>query len=337
MAVTRKDVALRAGVSPAVVSFVLNPGSRPVAPETRERVLAAIADLGYRPNALAQALRRGGSRTLGLVQPDQTNPFFGELSQALENHALQHGYSLLVGTSADEEEREVRYVQTFLDRQVDGLILVDSGAPRALDIAAHSDIPFVLVDRVAEIPSYSSVRTDGRAGARQATEHLLTLGHTRIGCIAGTSTLYGDERVDGWREALTMAGLPAQLLARGAFSRKAGMVCAKELVELGATALLACSDVQAVGALAYCRESNLSVPHDVSVVGFDGTDLALYAAPALTVVQQPIEELGRLALECLIERINDDEAQPRQDILPTQLVVRESTAPYTPRSSRSLP
>ncbi len=242
-----------------------------------------------------------------------------------------------MGTSADEEEREVRYVQTFLDRQVDGLILVDSGAPRALDIAAHSDIPFVLVDRVAEIPSYSSVRTDGRAGARQATEHLLTLGHTRIGCIAGTSTLYGDERVDGWREALTMAGLPAQLLARGAFSRKAGMVCAKELVELGATALLACSDVQAVGALAYCRESNLSVPHDVSVVGFDGTDLALYAAPALTVVQQPIEELGRLALECLIERINDDEAQPRQDILPTQLVVRESTAPYTPRSSRSLP
>ena len=329
MPVTRKDVAERAGVSPSVVSFVLNPGMRPVAAKTRDRVLAAIDELGYRPNAIAQALRRGGTSTIGLVQPDQTNPFFGELGRAIEDRALPRGYALLVGSTADDAAREIRYVQTFLDRKVDGLILIDSGAPTAVETALASGIPVVFVDRVAHIPGQVSVATDGRAGARVAVDHLVGLGHTRIACIAGPEPLHADERVEGWRTGLHEAGLSDDLLARGSFTRDAGVAAAERIVLRGATAILACSDVQAVGAITYCRSAGLRVPEDVSVIGFDGTALAQHTYPALTVVQQPIEELGRVALERLIERMNSPDLPPTLDVLPTRLVVRDSTAPRT--------
>ncbi len=331
MAVTRADVAHRAGVSPAVVSYVLRPGMRPVADATRERVLAAIEELGYRPNAIAQALRRGPTQSIGLLVPDHTNPFFGELARAVEDIAFQEDYVLLMGSTADDCAREARYVRAFVDRQVDALLLVAARSHPELGAAVGAGIPVVVLDRVPEGTGVSTVRSDGVQGAELAVDHLVALGHERIGIVAGPQDLVvADDRLLGWRAALRRAGLPhdERLVAHGAFSRAGGAAAAVALLgRTDVTAMFVSSDVQAAGALTACAERGLAVPRDLSVVSFDGTELAPYTQPALTVVQQPIAQIAGTAMRRLLARIAAPATPASDDVLDTRLVVRGSTGP----------
>ncbi|WP_181727607.1 LacI family DNA-binding transcriptional regulator [Streptomyces sp. PT12] len=338
MAVTRAEVARLAGVSPAVVSYVLRPGLRPVSRETREKVLAAVEELGYRPNAIAQALRAGPTQTLGLLVPDHVNPFFSQLTRAVENAAFGRGYVLLSGSTADDQDRETRYIRAFVDRKVDALLLIAAQSHPELDAAVDAGIPTVVLDRVPDGVRVSTVRSDGLNGSRIGVEHLISLGHRRVGIVAGPRSLdVADDRVIGWRMALSEAGLPSgdDLIQHAPFSAAGGYRAASDLLaDPEVTALFVSSDVQATGALSACRRLGRSVPADVSLVSFDGTELAPHTNPPLTVIQQPIEAIARGAVDRLMSQMKNPSTEPVHEVLDVALVVQESTA--APRGVSSI-
>lgn len=333
MVVRRKDVAELAGISPAVVSYVLNGGPRKVAPETRERVLAAIEQLGYRPNGIARSLRVNRTMTLGLVVPDTSNPFFAELARAIEEAAFEAGYTLVIGNATENQDRQTTYVRTFLQRQVDGLLLVPAHGPVAcLPELVDSQKPFVVLDRRLETADGADdvpqILADNRGGAQAATEHLLGHGRTQVACIAGPrDVMPTTDRVAGWRRALTRAGLrPANSAVRHVpFGRRAGYQAALDLfADRGPDAVFVASDEQALGVLRALTELGLRCPEDVAVASFDGIAPAAYSVPAITTMAQPFGELARAGLESLLDRLADPDAPATVSVLPVELVARGS-------------
>jgi LacI family transcriptional regulator len=313
--VTRNDVAEYAGVSTAVVSYVVNEGPRKVAPETRNRVLEAIRVLGYRPNATARALRMGTTRTFGLITPDGGNPLFAELAKAIDKEASARGYVVLQTSTDGDPATERAKVVELLHRQVSGLLLV---APTEDPDLGEADVPVVAINRV--LSAASSVRPQYREGARRGVEHLIGHGHRTIGLVIGGRGRR--ERELGWRDALEAAGLDEGPIARTTFSRQGGYDAGKRL--LGATnrptAIFASSDLQAVGVLRAIHEAGLRVPEDIAVVAFDGTAETEYSWPPLTVVRQPLEDLAREAVGRLIDGEDAIEALT----VPTELIIRKS-------------
>lgn len=328
----RKDVAALAGVSPSVVSYVLNGGPRGVAPGTRSKVLAAIEQLGYRPNGIARSLRTSRTMTLGLVIPDSSNPFFAELARAIEEAAFDAGYTLLVGNATEDAGRQTTYIRTFLERQVDGLLLVPAHGPVECLLELRSSIkPCVVLDRrVDRLDGLSQVLVDSRGGAREATRHLLAHGRRAIGCIAGpVDVTTTQDRVAGWRDALVGAGLrPTETAIRHVpFGRAAGYRAACDLLGSGARhpdAIFVASDEQALGALRALAELGMRCPDDVAVASFDGIASSAYAVPALTTMAQPFVQLGRRSIASLITCIADPGVEPEEAVLPVSLVARGS-------------
>lgn len=311
--VTRNDVAEYAGVSTAVVSYVVNEGPRKVAPETRERVLDAIRALGYRPNATARALRMGTTRTFGLITPDGGNPLFAELAKAIDREAAARGYVVLQTSADGDPVTESAKIAELLTRQVSGLVLVAPTADPSLD---DVEVPVIAINRV--LPTVSSVRPAYREGARRGVEHLIEHGHRVIGLVIGGAS--HPERELGWRDALTAAGLPEGPIARAKFSREGGYRAAQTLLEAEPTAIFASSDLQAIGVLRAVHEAGLKVPDDIAVVAFDGTPETEYTWPPLTVVRQPVELVAREAVRRLIDGEDSMEALT----VPTELILRRS-------------
>jgi LacI family transcriptional regulator len=326
--VTRADVARRAGTSTAVVSYVVNDGPRPVAAETRQRVLDAIAELGYRPNRVAQALRGQRSRVLGLIVPDISNPFYAELARIIENCADLYGYTLVLGNSEQDAQRELRYVRTFLDRQVDGLFLISGSSSEEL-MALFSEIavPFILLDRrINYAPNAYLLATDGVAGAMTATNHLLTLGHRRIAALCGPSKM-PSERAKGYIQAMNEAGLEAVLYHSADFDRQSTYELAKEILDRSdrPSALFATFDLAGISVLRAAADCGIDIPGDMAVIGYDNIQEGLYAVPRLTTMAQPTEELGTLATQHLVGLV---EGQIQRTfgmrLITPRLVIRES-------------
>ena len=198
--VKRADVARLARVSPSVVSYVLNGGPRSVSDELRERVLAAVDELGYRPNALASSLRRGSSRTVGLLMPSPVNPFLAELADALEAALLDRGYLVSIGITREDPKRELDNVRALLDRRVDGLILLSSTALATIRRNAEETPPVVVIDHVPKSAGVMSVRVDNGSASAHAVQLLQDLGHTVIACLSGPEEVpTSQERIEGWR------------------------------------------------------------------------------------------------------------------------------------------
>ncbi|GAB2634969.1 LacI family DNA-binding transcriptional regulator [Kribbella swartbergensis] len=317
--VTRNDVAVYAGVSTAVVSYVVNEGPRKVAPETRDRVLEAIRVLGYRPNATARALRIGTTRTLGLITPDGGNPLFAELAKAIDKEASARGYVVLQTSADGDPATEQAKIAELLIRQVSGLLLV---APTEDPDLTEVGIPVVAINRV--LPSASSVRPQYREGARRGVEHLIAHGHRRIGLVigGGRRRTGPSERELGWRDALRQAGFEDGPIARTTFSRQGGHDAGGELLKATKppTAIFASSDLQAVGVLRAIHEAGLRVPEDVAVVAFDGTAETEYSWPPLTVVRQPLEQMARDA----VGRLIDGQQAVEAVTYPADLILRRS-------------
>ena len=313
--VTRNDVAQYAGVSTAVVSYVVNEGPRPVAPETRDRVLEAIRVLGYRPNATARALRMGTTRTFGLITPDGGNPLFAELAKAIDKEAAARGYVVLQTGADGDPATEQSKIAELLIRRVSGLLLV---APTEDPDLSETDIPVIAINRV--LPTVSSVRPQYREGARRGVEHLLEHGHRRIGLVIGGGR--SGERELGWRDALRAAGLEDGPIARTTFSRRGGYDAGRELLAATnrPTAVFASSDLQAVGVLRAIHEAGLRIPDDIAVLAFDGTAETEYSWPPLSVVRQPLERMAREAVSRLIDGQDAVEAVT----YPTDLIIRSS-------------
>jgi LacI family transcriptional regulator len=312
------------------VSYVTN-GSHAVRAETRARVLAAIEELGYRPNALARSLATSRSHTLGLLLPDSSNPYFAELSSAIEDAAFAAGFTVLLGNGDDEVDREMTYVRTFLDRQVDGVIVCPSNDfSHGFDELVAANVPVVSTDRVSRESPLPAVVVDNEGGARMATEHLIGHGRTTFACISGHGDMSPAQgRAAGWKQALEAAGLGVdrELLTFVDFTAQGGWDATRELLERepGIDALFVASDLQAVGALRALADTGRRAGTDVSVIGFDGIRLGEYISPRLTTVAQPFRAISTTVVELMVELIDDPDHPDRTPrILPTRLEIRES-------------
>ncbi|AKJ28001.1 LacI family DNA-binding transcriptional regulator [Caldimonas brevitalea] len=328
---TIKDVAARAGVSVTTVSHVVN-GTRHVSPEGRSRVEQAIRDLGYVPSAVARSLKRNTTRTLGMLIPNSSNPYFAEIVRSVEDRCFGAGYTLLLCNTDDEPRRQGVYLQVLAERRVDGLVVVSSGDDAALpDLLAGLNVPTVLLDREIDALPCDLVETAHLHGGVLATRHLASLGHRRIACIGGPAELApSEQRIAGWRAGLAEAGLgddSAALLWRGDFTSQSGYEALHAILRSPEppTAVFVCNDLMAMGALCAAHESGLRVPDDLSIVGFDDIELARFASPPLTTVAQPKQRIAALAVDMLLERIDGRRQQPRKVMLQPELCVRAST------------
>ena len=327
---TMRDVARVAGVSLGTVSRVINDHAD-VSPELRRKVQEAIRELEYEPNVLARNMRRQRTGTLGIVLPDLTAPFFTELLRQTERAAGDAGFAVLVGNSSGSRDIEGAYLTRFADRGVDGLIFCPSEDVQAVDIPRR--LGLVAIDR--ELQGYDLVSCDHEAGAAAAVEHLFELGHRRIACIAGPSTVsVFRQRLAGYRAVaqptLRELGIaPDTYVQMESLDRQRGLESAHALLaqEPRPTAIFACSDQQAAGVLSACTERGLRCPEDVSVIGFDDIPLAAMTTPRLSTVRQPIEAIADAAVAQVLTRIESREAAPQRRILPGQLRLRQSTAP----------
>ena len=318
--VTRADVARYAGVSTAVVSYVLNDGPKAVAPLTKERVLDAVRVLGYRPNAAARALSMGAADMFGLLVHDNRSPFFAELCHALDQATADAGRSLLIVNSDRTQTSTSEQIRDLLSRQIGGLIIADVLTAGEQSLVESLGIPAVVIGQFGETDGLHSVGVDFSVGAREATEHLIGHGYREI-AFAGSAARY-DARERGWREALTSAHLPLGPLVHTPFTYQGGYDAAVELLD-GASrprAVLAASDQIAIGMLAAFGERGIRVPDDIAIVSFDGTVVADFVWPRLTTAVQPLEQMADAAVRLLLEpdAVRDHRA------FRTRLRIRES-------------
>jgi LacI family transcriptional regulator, galactose operon repressor len=335
MAVTRKQVAQRAGVSEATVSYVVNDGPRPVAAATRDRIQAAINELGYHPSDIARSLRLQRTSTIGLILPDTANPFYGEIARIIENASYAEGHTVILCNSNLDPVREREYIHILRAKRVAGLVIIPTGA-EGLELLRDTNICTVVLEY--EIEGAHCLVADDFQGGRAATEHLIGLGHQRIGCITRAGdTSSSRNRVQGYREALKAAMLPVDrnLIVETETSIGVGEAAAFHLLDQPEppTAIFAHSDVIALGALSAVHKRGLRTPEDISVVGYDDIDEAPYFNPPLTTIAYPKQAMGEGAARLLINLIqNTTPLEPHITVLETVLIERASTAPPRQRS-----
>jgi LacI family transcriptional regulator len=331
--ITIQDVAARAHVSAMTVSRVLNHPDQ-VAPATRRRVEQAIRELGFVPNALARGLLQGRSYTIALLVGDIGNPFFTEVICGVEDVAQRNGYMVILANSDESPEKEHAYIHALMSRGIDGLLIASAGASSRpmLDLLLRRATPFVLIDRAIEGVPADTVIGDSLGGAQALTRHLLELGHRRIGFIGGPASVpTACDRRRGYLQTLQAHGIdpdPAWLV-EGNFKRDGGYLAARQLLALPAerqpSAMVADNNFHAVGVIEALREAGRRVPDDIAVVCFDDVALASALHPFLTVVSQPARTFGTIAMQFLLERLNDQEIPlPRKVVLAPELIVRRS-------------
>jgi len=325
-----RDVARMAGVSTATVSHVVNK-TRFVSEEVRARVLEAVERCAYYPNAHARSLASGRSQTLGLLISDISNPFFPELVKAIETAAFERGYDVVLSNTNYDPERTSRYVRRLIERKVAGVALMTSELDAALIAElARREVSVVFLDLGETGVHMSNLRVDYEAGIEEAINHLAELGHREIAFVSGPAHLRSAaRRLEAFRASLGrhLPDAPERIW-RGDFKLSGGREAARGMLESGElpTAVVAANDLMAMGAMAEFRAAGLQLPREVSVVGFDDIAFAALAEPPLTTVCLPRAELGRRAVEALLETINHPEQLGKEVDIPTHLVTRGSTA-----------
>jgi LacI family transcriptional regulator len=322
---TVRDVAERAGVSQATAARALG-GYGSVSARARRRVTDAAAALHYQPNDVARALASGAKRTIGLIVADVENPFFATAARGLSDVIEEFGYTLLLANSDENIDRERRAIEVVRSR-VDGFVLspTSDASGAALD-SQHSHV--VLLDRGIRGLSIDTVTVENAAGARRAVEHLLGLGHRRIGVIADSPDIHStDQRLRGYRTALRTAAIEVdpELISIGSSTQQGGYEAAMRLLQRSPPqAIFATSNFMTAGAVHAARELGLRLATDLALVGFDDTDWATLIDPPITVVRQPVAEMGRAAGELLVERLGGATVPARRVRLKTELVIRRS-------------
>ncbi len=326
-----RDVAKRAGVAPITVSRCIN-SSGYVSPETRARVQAAVAELGFVPNRLASGLRSKRRNTLALVLTDITNPYFTTIARGVEDTASEAGYAVIFGNTDESPTKEKMYLQMLLEQRVDGILLVPALSERdSVAFIKKQGTPIVVLDRRVPQVRTDVVRCDSEEGAYQLTSLLLKLGHRDIAILNGPADVStADDRLKGYRRALGEAGIAKNTTRefQGEFRKESGIEMTRRALAVvpRPTAIFASNNFIAFGALKALRELGLRVPEDIAVVGFDDLPSALVTFPFLTVAAQPAYEMGKAATEMLLKRLSGEAADRyRELVLPAEIVIWQSS------------
>jgi len=328
---TIRDVAQLANVSTATVSHVLN-NTRAVSDQAKDRVIAAIEQLNYQPNAVARSLRMSETLTIGLIVPDVEIPFFARVARCIEAAANDVGYNVILCNSGWSLNRELLYLDNLLARRVDGLICISlSMTSEHIAPLLKQHTPVVWFEQTRSGSQFDAVIINNFKGAYEATAHLIAQGHRRIGCILGiANSQLTVERLAGYQRALKDNGLSFDeaLLCSGDYTPPTGLVAAHRLLALREppSAIFAYNDMMALGAMQAINERGLRVPDDIAIIGFDGIALTEHTCPPLSTVEQPIPEMSRLAISMLLDRINDRAPMDvRTAVVEPRLICRAST------------
>lgn len=332
MAVTLKDIAKRVGVSTTTVSLVLNQrdDSR-IGEETRQKILETSKELGYQTERIPQVSTFPIHPTIGLVIADIKNPFFTNLASTIEDVASRYGYNIILCNTHEHLEKENEFLEVLWRRKVHGLILaaVDDKQSNPRNFLKHH-IPLVLVDRYLRGTETNAVLVDNVDGAYRAIEYLVGLGHQRIGIITGREHVTtNQDRLQGYLNALEAHGLPADqsLIHSSHYTVEGGQQATAELLELPSppTAIFSCGGTPTVGVLMEFKRRGIRIPDDMSLLGFDDDRWATLIEPPMTVIAQPVEEIGREAAQLIIQMIQGwNKREIRKIVLKTELIIRES-------------
>ena len=331
--VTLKEIARESGLSISAVSLVLNDKPNRVSEKNRELIREIARKKHYVPNQIARSLVTRRSNTLGLIVPNIASRFFSSLARDLEVRARSHGYALFIVNSGGEGNaaQDAELLQLLINRGVDGVFLVVSNElspdPQLVSALSFSPVPCVMIDRSLPVVSCDKVRFDSVSGGYLATRHLLEHGHGRIACIVNQKSYTGQERLEGYRRALSEAGVDFDkgLVFQSDYYIGESYEVSARVLDTDATAVFASSDNIALGLLKRLRERGLRVPDDMSVVSFDNSAADALFEPVLTSIEQSVERLGRHALEMMLGRMGEDEAaDPVELLLAPKLVANES-------------
>ncbi|MDR3675788.1 MAG: LacI family DNA-binding transcriptional regulator [Acidobacteriota bacterium] len=337
---TIREIAKMLGVSFSTVSAVIN-NRQYVSAAMRSRVEKALRDANYQPNSIARSLRLRESRTIGLIVPNLGDPFYSSLMRGAEDYLCSVGYRMIVAESREDWKRQQDYLTSFSGMITDGIILATCGATDE-QIATLPDIvrgaPLVYVDRCPLESKGISVSVDNVQAASDATQYLIGLGHERIAIITGPlNVLNASERFKGYKSTLRVHGIPLDrtLVRAGDHTEDSGYWHGSELLGLAnrPTAVLGCGLLITLGVLAAIREKRVACPQEISLIGFDDFAWSTLLSPALTMVRQPAAELGAAAAKAVLKRMREpDQNMVDKVLLPTQLMIRESTAPPAQRN-----
>lgn len=330
MTVTIYDVAREAGVSMATVSRVVNNNPN-VKPQTRKKVHEAIERLGYRPNAVARGLASKKTTTVGVVIPDISNANFAEVARGIEDIANMYHYNIILTNADKRKEKEIRVVNTLLEKQVDGLLFMGGAVTEDHLLAFQtSNVPIVLCGTTDEKNAYPSVDIDHEAAAFDAVNLLIQEGHRTIAMISGTlqdpSTGYA--RFQGYRKALEKAGIPyrEEYVRVGNYKYESGIEATQYFLSLPErpTAIFAATDEMAIGAIHCIQDAGLKVPDDISVIGLDNSRISSMVRPLLTTVAQPMYDIGAVSMRLLTKLMKKESVDTAKVTLPHEMVVRQS-------------
>jgi LacI family transcriptional regulator len=337
---TLDDVARLAGVSTMTVSRVIN-GTGYTSAAAQARVNNAVAELGYLPNVLARQLRLNRTMTLALVLTDIANPFFTTIARGVEDAARAQGYAVMFCNTDESVDEEMHSLSVLIQRRVDGVLLVPAADSRsATELLGRHGLPVVVLDRRPSSSEVDSVRADSEGGAYLAVRHLVELGHRRIAVLAGPESVStAADRVAGYRRAMVEAGIGPELhtILFGEYTEASGHAMTDQMLVAAEvpTAIFAGNNFIAFGAMQRLREAGMEIPQDMSVVVFDDLPQG-WILPFLTVISQPAYEIGKQACELILARLaSGDPLEPRTIVLPSSLIVRQSSAP--PRSTPARP
>ncbi len=331
---TIHDVAARAGVSKSLVSLVMREAGN-VSESSRRAVLDAARALGYRPNRAAQALVRRRSQILGVLVSDLHNPFFHDAVDGIDAAAVEHGYRALLSTGHLVTKQEAQAIDTLLELRVDGLVLASPRVTSATVAEAAQSVPTVVLGRSVRVDGVDSVHNDDRLGGGLVVDHLVERGHERIAHIHGGKGAGARPRRSGYEAAMNRHGLGEHILAvPGAFTEQGGVDGMRRLLTTKPlpTAVFVANDLSAMGALGVLDDAGITVPDDISVVGYDNLRAVEYSRISLTTVDQPRYDMGSIAVALVLERLEEGRRTDRDVVLPPTLVVRDTTAP--PRRRR---
>jgi DNA-binding LacI/PurR family transcriptional regulator len=329
MSVKLEDIAKKTGFSISTVSRVLSNSSYPVSETVREEILKAADVMGYKPNMAARSLRTDRTDTIGIIVDDLLSPFTPPIVRSIQDYLHENGFLSLIVNSDWDPNQEQAAIQTLLSRPVDGIIFVEYSHRTISEALEKSKKPRVFVHRLFGSPIKNSVAPDDYYGATLATEHLIGLGHRRIGYINGPKGWHTCRtRLNGYHDTLNQHHLPfdTSLVQPGDWEIESGYSAAKNLLALSErpTAIFAANDMMALGAIYAIQDAGLNVPHDIAVVGYDNRDFTKTFRPAITTVSMPVFEMGKFAAELLLKQIAEGRKEEDEVKIKGQLIVRET-------------